>query len=116
MIKVRGIEMAFDVTDADMLEKYENGLEIVKQSATLSPLEGEKLSESIRRACHIVFDFFDLLCGEGTALKLFKGKCSLNDCLDAFEEFVDQVRAESEKFSIRVNKYSSNRAQRRSKS
>ena len=115
MIKVRGIEIEFDVTDADMLEKYEKGLEAVKQKATLSPLEGEKFSESIRRACQIVFDFFDLLCGEGTAQKIFKGKCSFNECLDAFEELVAQVQAESEKFSIRVNKYSSNRAQRRSK-
>ncbi len=115
MIKVRGIEIEFDVTDADMLERYEKGLEAVKQKSTLSPLEGEKLSESMRRACQIVFDFFDLLGGEGTAQKIFKGKCSLKDCLNAFEEFIDQVQAESEKFSIRVNKYSSNRAQRRSK-
>lgn len=115
---VNGVELDdLDIYDVDVAEKYENGLKKIKEMS--NDVVGKSLSESIRIQCEHIFEFFNIMFGEGTDEKVFGNKVNLVTCLKAFEELISQVNEqkneqmkELEKIS---NKYSPNRAARRSK-
>ena len=125
-MKINGVEIAdLDIFDADVAEKYENELNKVKdltEKANIEVKEGKlKQSEFIRKMCILVNDFLDSLWGEGTAYKVFNGRCNMITSIKAFAEIVDWVNdKESHKEELSeidriVSKYSPNRAQRRAK-
>jgi hypothetical protein len=102
-----------DIFDVEVAEKYEKVLEKVIKEAKAT--EGVKTSEVIRIQCMIVFECFDELFGQGTAKKIFGEKMNLINCLRAFQELVENVNGQKEEVNKITSKYSSNRAQRRSK-
>lgn len=112
MMKFKGLELDFDIYDADQAEAYEAALSrVVEESAREVP--GETLSGGIRRQCGVVFDFFDELFGEGAHKELFGDKTNLTVCLDTFKEFTDLVNAQSGALAERMKEYAPNRAVRR---
>lgn len=110
----RGMDLDFDIYDADTAERYEAAVEAV--SAASAVVEGETLSTSIRRQCSVVFDFFDGLFGDGFHKELFGARTNLMECLDVFAEFMAAVDAQRQALTARVNKYTPNRAARRANS
>lgn len=89
---IHDIELPFDMFDADTCERFEQAVERVSQKAqALQKQQGLKASESIRAQCAVIFDCFDHIFGEGTALSLFGGKANLQDCLQAFQTLVANV-------------------------
>lgn len=111
-MKINGVELEIDFTDADILEKIEKGSKEVYDKAeklkgtTLSPAEG------IRQECKILKDFLDYVLGEGTSEKLFKGKDSLKQCLNAYEDIINAREEEYKTLQSRVRKYSPDRLKR----
>ena len=110
---INGVELEIDFTDADILEKIENGskevfnkAEELKGNKDLSPAEG------IRQECKILKDFLDYVLGDGTSEKLFKGKDSLNQCLQAYEDIIKARTIQLNEFQARVSKYSPDRLKR----
>lgn len=99
-MRFRNMELDFDLFDAEAAEAYEAALERVASLAR-GPAE-ERLSESIRRQCALVFDFFDELFGEGFHRRIFGGRANLTDCLDAFEEFASAADAQRETLDKRL--------------
>ena len=72
---INGVELDIDFTDADFIEKIENGSKEVYQKAEeLKQLKQLSLAEGIRQECKILKDFLDYVLGNGTSEKLFKGK------------------------------------------
>lgn len=114
MMEFRGKELDFDLFDADTAEAYEEAVERV-QDANTNPPKGETLSQTIRRQCGIVFDFFDDLFGEGFHKELFGERTNLMECVDAFADFTAAVDAQKAQLAARISKTAPapNRATRR---
>lgn len=110
---INGVRLDIDFTDAEIVEKIEQGsknvykeAEELKQKENLSPAEG------IRQECKILKNFLDYVLGDGTSEKLFNGKDSLKQCLQAFEDIVEARDKEMKEFQARVSKYSPDRLKR----
>lgn len=110
---INGVKLDIDFTDADILEKIENGSKIVYEKA--EELKGNKNfspAEGIRQECKILKDFLDYVLGDGTSEKLFKGKDSLNQCLKAFEDIINAKQNAMNNFQSKISKYSPDRLNR----
>lgn len=103
-----------DIYDADVAESYENALAEIEKKAEVAEKE-TKISVCIRKQCEAIFDCFNSLFGEGTDVKIFGGKTNLIVCLKAVDELATQVNEQKNEFEKMFDKYSPNRAQRRSK-
>lgn len=111
---INGVEFDIDFTDADFIERYEFKYkevekeieELQNKKDTINPVEG------IRQECKIIKEFLDYVLGDGTSEKIFKGKDSLNLCLTAFEDIIDNVDKQHKEMQERLNKYSPERLKR----
>jgi len=113
-MKINGVELEYlDIYDIEVAEKYENGLKKIKEMST--NINDKSLSEGIRIQCNYIFDFFNTMFGEGTDKKVFGNKVNLLTCFKAFEELILQVNEQKKEIEKISNKYSPNRASRRSK-
>ena len=124
-MKINNVEIhEIDLLDADVAEKYEDGLNNVQnlvQEARNEAAEGKiKNSEFIRKACTAINDFIDSLWGEGIAYSVFNGRCNMMTSLKVFSEIIEWAndekhhKAEIAEIDKIVNKYA-NRAERRRK-
>lgn len=109
-MKINGVDIEFDVLDADTMDKYETALPFLEEKMNEELNKNyAKVSDSIRSQCHIVFDFFNKIFGEGTDKKIFGDKTNLRICYEA----VETINAESQKqknyFENLVQKYSPER-------
>jgi hypothetical protein len=113
-LKINNIELEdIDILEADVAEKYENALETIDGIA--EKVEGMKGSDAIRVQCTAIFNVFNTLFGEGTDKKVFGDKVNLLVCLKAFEELILVVNSKKEEVQKIANRYSPNRAQKRTK-
>jgi hypothetical protein len=113
-MKINGVELEdLDVYDVEVAEKYDKALETVKNIS--EEVDIMSLSEGIRYQCNLIFDFFNTMFGEGADRKIFGNKVNLLTCLKAFEEFVEIINEQKKEIDKLANKYSPNRATRRSK-
>jgi hypothetical protein len=110
---INGVEFDVDFTDADILDLIDKESKIVYEKAeelrikeNLSPAEG------IRQECKIVKEFFDNVFGEGASEEIFKGKDSLIQCLNAYEDIMNAYQEQYKVYYERINKYSPDRLQR----
>ncbi len=118
-IKILNTELEFNFSDADDMERFEKAH--VKAEKLLNEYEtdGKKASEAIREYCKIVFNCFDEIFGDGTAKKIFGEKTNLNSCIEAFKDLIKAKIDQEKEFENEItnikNKYSPNRAVRRTK-
>lgn len=113
-MKINGVELEdIDILDLETAEKYETALKSVEGIADI--VKDMTVTESIRTQCNAIFDVFNTIWGEGTDKKVFGNKVNLLSCLKAFEELVTKVNSVNPELDKMANKYSSNRATRRSK-
>ena len=120
---INGVEIDFDIMDADVLEKFEEGCREVKEKVgSKKNYEGKSTADCIRYQCGVINDFFDNLCGEGTSAKLFHGKCNIEKSLETFAAVVAEIYDGNKRINNIQNKYLSgipsaapNRAARRNK-
>ena len=111
---INGVELEnIDMLDLEVVEKYEKALKSVEGISEI--VQGMTIAESIRTQCNAIFDVFNTLFGEGTDKKVFGDKVNLLTCLKAFEELVIQLNETNKEVEKLANKYSPNRATRRSK-
>lgn len=86
----RDMELDFDIFDADTVDDYEAELKKAKERFT-DKQPGETTGDAIRRQCYAVFDFFDELIEPDFHKIIFGERTNLILCLEAFQEFVDEV-------------------------
>jgi hypothetical protein len=113
MLKINGVELEFDLLDANTAEKYDECMK--EMQGIKDKVDGMSVGESIRYQCNAVFDVFNNLFGEGIDKKIFGDKVHLGKCLDAFECLVTEANKQAEDTSKKYSKYSPNRAARRGK-
>lgn len=107
---INGVKLDIDFTDADFLEKVEEGSKkIYEEAENLKGIENLSVAEGIRQECKILKDFLDYVLGEGTSKKLFGDRNSLKECLQAYEDIINARDEEMKVFNARINKYSPDR-------
>ena len=110
---INGVKFEIDFTDADFIEKIENASKnVFKEAEELKQNKELSLAEGIRQECKILKNFLDYVLGDGTSEKLFKGKDSLNQCLQAYEDIIKAREEQYSSFQARVSKYSPDRLKR----
>ena len=111
---INGVELEnLDIYDIEVAEKYEKAIEEVREKC--NDVEDKSLSETIKLHCNLIFNLFNTMFGEGTDKKVFGNKVNLLVCLKSFEELILQVDEQKKSIEKISNKYSPNRAARRSK-
>lgn len=110
-MKIKDIEIDFDLLDADDIERFENGLKEVTEKSQIE--EELSYSEAIRRECKIVEDFFDYVFGEGISQKIFKGKMNLTEHIEVFKDIVNEKIKKEKELETMFDKYKPNRNERR---
>lgn len=114
-----GVELELDLQDVAVIERYEAAFAAMAQAEQSIPKAGAG-SEILRAYCLLFVDLFNTLFGlDDAADRLFGGRLSATLCEDAYTSLLDFVRAQKDQAAGRrnaiVQKYSSNRAQRRAK-
>ena len=110
---INGVELEdLDIYDVEVAEKYEKVIENINKP---KKFDGLKDSVVIRKLCEEIFNVFNELFGEGSDKKVFGNKVNLLICIKAFEELILQVNEQKKELDKIANKYSPNRAARRSK-
>lgn len=113
-MKINGVELEdLDVYDLEVAERYDKVLEDLKGIEENN--KNMSMTDIIKTQCEGVFNVFNTMFGEGTDKKVFGDKVNLRICLKAFEELVVQVNEQKAEIEKITNKYSPNRANRRSK-
>lgn len=111
---INGVELEdLDIYDLEVAEKFDevlNNLQLVKEE-----VQGMNNVEGIRTLCTAIFEVFNTMFGEGTDKKVFGNKVNLMICIKALEEFVLKMNEQKKELDRLMNKYSHNRATRRSK-
>ena len=111
---INGVELEdLDIYDLEVAEKYEKALAEVRDLSTKD--DSKSLSEGIKYQCNLIFEFFNTVFGEGTDKEIFGNKVNLMTCMKAFEEIVLKMNEQKKEIEKLSNKYSPNRAARRSK-
>ena len=108
-MKLKDIEVDFSFTDADDIERFENGAKKVKEKANNFKKTELSMSEAIKEECKIIDEFFDEVFGDGTANKLFNGKKDLKEHIDMFADIVNEKLEQTKAFQNMYNniKYNS---------
>lgn len=112
-MKINEADIEFDVLDADTMEKYETALTFLeKRMDEEKDKEHTKVSDAIRSQCHIIFDFFNMIFGEGADRKIFGGKTNLKICYEAVETINAEAQRQRIQFEQLIEKYSPKRLER----
>lgn len=113
MITINGMEIEIDFTDADVIDRIENGSKkIYEEAEKLKHAENLTNAEGIRQECKILKEFLDYVLGDGTSEKLFGNKNSLKLCMDAFEDIINAKEEQLKNFNAKISKYSPERLKR----
>lgn len=113
-MNINGVELVFDATDADTLEKYLGAVEECAQKANAIESPGndkKKVAEVYRKMCGYIKTAFDEIFGEGAGEKVCGKNDSVRTCREAYqtlmEEYDRQMAEEkiaNEEFNRIVNK------------
>lgn len=106
MLEINGVKLEFDMLDADTAERYEQALAAMEKAVEmLGAEENMGLAENIRSQCWAIFDFFNVVFGEGTDKALFGDKANLGLCMDAYDQVIDAANAQRMQYESRLEKY-----------
>lgn len=111
-----GCALELDMTDVEMVERYENVFKRVEEAQKALPKEGTH-SEILRAYCRMLREVFDGLFGPGTSQQLFGKRNNARVMTEAYEDFLAFVNKQANGLGELQNRitarYSPNRAQRR---
>lgn len=115
--EINGISLLLDLSDADVMERYEDAFEAMKKDEEAIPRDG-KASAQIRGYCRMYRNLYDRVFGEGTAERIFDGQPVNSEVYESvFDSFLTFVSTQTEGIARRrtefFSKYSPNRAQKR---
>lgn len=118
-MKLANIDVDFSFTDADDLERFENGAKKVKELSNNYEKQELSVAEAIRKECEIINNFFDEVFGDKISEKIFKGKNDLKEHMELFVDIVNEKVRQTQAYQNMYNnieynsKYMPNREQRR---
>lgn len=103
---INNVKLEGDLMDADFMEKFEQSMIKMRDSA----LEAKRQSfptaaANYRAQCEVVNTCFDEIFGAGTAVKLFGGKMNVMDHLKAIEKVSEWAAGERKALNDLTNRY-----------
>lgn len=115
--EINGVTLALDLSDADVLERYEDAFEAMKKDEAAIPRDG-KVSAQIRGYCNMYRNLYDRIFGEGTAARIFEGQPVSSEVYEGvYTNFLDFVSAQmagvAERRVALISRYKANREQKR---
>lgn len=114
VININGIELEADITDADVIDKYEQLVnKVVENVQEPKQYVGLSNSDGIRLQCRHIGNFFDALFGSGTAKEVFRGSNSLSLHIDAFGQVAQLFNNARDEIQSIASKYGAERLQGR---
>ena len=112
MLNINGIDLEFDLFDADFAEKYQKAMDKV-QNKEKSFKDTGNLAKTIRFECNLIFDFFNELFGEGTDKKIFGEKTNIRECQKAFKDVIEYSYKQAQELANDMADFSVERAERK---
>ena len=114
IFKSNGAEYEFDMRDADIAEKFENAVEVMREDEKKLPKTG-KASDIFRQQCQMIKKFFDNCLGEGAGVAVCTEKSNISTHYEVYEKFLQMVREQKDDVLSAKNTFAkySNRQQRR---
>lgn len=109
---INGVNRDIDFTDADLLERIEEGSKKVYDETEKIRNVNLKIAEGIRQECKILKDFIDYVFGEDTSKEWFGEKDSLHLILQAFTDVINERDKQMNSINELASKYSPERVQR----
>ena len=89
-IKINGVELTYNIYEAEQAERFEN--EVTKMAEVDKKVnKAQKLSSKIRTQCKAIFNFFDVLFGDGTADAVFGETCDLMQAMTAYTKVIKAI-------------------------
>lgn len=116
MFEINGVQLDFNLFDADTYEAYKETYENTENE--LEKVGEEKNdAECFRIMCNAIKDCFDCIFGPGTGDEVCGQNSDFLKCIDAYEALTDEAIRQrgilDEKIQKVTTKYQGNRAQRR---
>ena len=121
MLKVKGLELGFDITAPEDLHRYLGAAKAMDGAAAAAPplpragvlatrdgLQG--YTAYIEGQCRLLTDFVDAAFGAGTCNALLGPKTSLDGLLDVVDALREAVAAQGQQAGERLAAYMPNRA------
>lgn len=121
-MKIRGIELEFDITSPQDILRYKKaGEKMEKEGANVSwpelaatdPNYLEQYVESLNIQLKLYGDFMDEVFGEGIANQLLGSNPSLTKVTEIMDEMTNEFTKQGENFGVSLKKYSPNRRTKR---
>lgn len=116
MLVINNVELNVDFTDADFIDKVDKASKKVLKNVDELKAEKEKkdfsAAEGIRQECKILKDFIDDVFGAGTSEQIFEGRNSLMECLQVYEDIINEKQKQNNILENAINKYSPDRLKR----
>ena len=114
---INGVEITYDTFDIDNMDRWDTEIKHVSDDTKMS-IPGETPLQRLRRICNTILDFFDAVCGDGTAHQIFGDHVNVKDIYTSYNDFVSQVTRTSKQFASEMaamhgTNTAGNRAQRR---
>lgn len=118
MINLNGVDLNFNLSDADFYELYMENAANLDGIMNIEPGKEEendykKMSLLIRKKCDAVKTFLDNLFGEGTGSEVCGKNSDINICVNVYWDIIIGVRKEQNENEKRLKNKMSNRAQLR---
>ena len=104
LFKYGDFEGEVDFTDADFLDSIDEAKQNLGDEMKQVPKTG-KTSDIIRAQCQCFFHFFDTILGDGASDAMFRGRTSMNLCVDASDMLVKFEAEEANKLNEKYDKY-----------
>jgi len=93
MWKINGVELdELEVNDLAVAERIEQGIDMVARECSGIPDDAPRTAK-IRTECNAIFDFFDILWGDGTAKNVFGGQTNLIAAATAYKDAIMLIQA-----------------------
>ena len=115
MINLNGVDFEIDFTDAETIEKIENGIKVVDEKiddvkANLN--EKTSLAEGVKQVCKILKDFLDDILGKDSSKKIFGDKNSYNLCIKVYQDLINERNRQYDNLQKVFEEYSPDRLER----
>lgn len=95
---VNGVAIRYDAFDLDNFEKWDDAVKHVESESKKPRGAEESETDQIRRVCYAMQDFFDVVCGDGTAQSVFGETVNIKAIYEGYVSFAMQVTEKMEAF------------------
>ena len=103
---INDVKLEGDLMDADFMEKFEQSMIKMRDTAQAKKRETyPTAAASYRAQCEVVNTCFDEIFGEGTADRLFHGKMNVMEHLQAIEKISEWAAGQKKAFNDFANRY-----------